>query len=203
MFANRDTSDTPEHFDVGEHPDTSDHLDASVHLDPDPTVTDDDLADRTDHRDTDVPPEPYPSGTQMRSLCQAVVTWSCLSFLICGIPLCISGAISEGVIGLAGVLFGLLTVIFFCLSTPAVMSLLASNRVNSKGRMKGYLSVLGLSIAIKILVFFLVWIMVIDDPSFSRHMFLITALICAIVYLIVLSAAAIRSVDGRGRHLFL
>lgn len=165
-------------------------------IDADPTVTDDDLADQSCDDDRRVPPEPYPSGDRTRTICRQIVRGSLVSFAVLAIPLLLAGGMCHGGQGMWGVAFGLLTVIFFCLSTPAAMSLLASNRLNSRGRMGGYVRALALFIVVKVLVFVLVWILVMDDDWFSRPMFLLSAVLAGVVYLIVVSVAIVRSNRG-------
>lgn len=164
-----------------------------VKISPDTTVTRDELADTSNSEDRKVPPEPYPSSAQTRDICRHIIRWSLVCDGIALVLFAALGAWEKGANGILGALVGIFTVVFFCLSTPAVMWFLARNRVNSKGRMKGYLLALGLSIMVKFAVFLLVWLLIIDDPRFSRSMFLVSALFAAISYLIVVAVVVVRS----------
>lgn len=170
-----------------------------VHISPDPTVTDDELADVTSPADLEVPPEPYPAGAAMRTLCRRIVLWSLRSFAFLVVPLLAVGAAINGATGVFGALFGELTVILFCLPTPVAMYLLARNRLNSKGRMSGYLKAMVVSIAVKVLLFAGVWILVMDDPRFSRPLFLAAALVCAVDYLVVVAIVTHRQIHENER----
>ncbi len=172
---------------------------AKINISPDPTVTDDDLADRTSPDDRRVPPEPYPSGSRMRRNCRRIVLISLAAYAVLGLGLGLYGWLAHGLSGLSGVLLGLFTVILFCLSTPVLMSFLAANRLNSPGRMGGYLKALAFFILLKVIVLTLLLGALLGASWFSRPLFAVAAVGAALVYLIVLAAVVVRANHGHAR----
>lgn len=170
-----------------------------VTISPDPTVTDDDLADQASPDDRRVPPEPYPSGSRMRRNCRMIVLISLAAYAVLGLVLGLYGWLAHGSAGLSGVLLGLFTVTLFCLSTPVLMSFLAANRLNSPGRMGGYLKALAFFILLKVVVLALLLGALLGASWFSRPLFAVAAVGAALVYLVVLAAVVIRANRGHAR----
>lgn len=167
-----------------------------IDISPDPTVTDDDLADQTSPDDRRVPPEPYPSGSRMRRNCRLIVLISLAAYAVLGLGLGLYGWLAHGLSGLAGVLLGLLTVTLFCLSTPVLMSFLATNRLNSPGRMGGYLKALAFFLLLKVVVLALLLGALLGAHWFSRPLFAMAAVGAGLVYLAVLAVVVIRANHG-------